>query len=370
MASVSDVPALVRRLGSRRIADREKPAEQLCQLCTPTASDLEMEERRLRAVGRALTAAGGAPLLVPRLRSGRSATRVQALAAVLAVAACDGGLGAIAAAGGVQPLVHLLGSSEQAEVTLVVAVTARLALNAPSRCQQLSEAGCVPPLVQVLLCSGSAGLLPEAVGETVTALCHVCTWHPASCDAVMRGAGVIPVLVRLLMDDTAATGAAAAAANLLSLLAYSLPDARAAVLEAGGAAALESLLRRGPRSGDSADALAQARKFAAFALCSLARAQPELLQAVAAAADGISAVMFNLEDAIYTTHLPCIVPQVVTPAWALGALAQSDALWPRPAWRRCLRCGSCGASTHLRRRSQIEAALKVLTVEPQQPEGS
>eukprot|EP00435_Cladocopium_sp_Y103_P017605 s551_g4.t1 len=230
----------VQSLRNPKASDREKKkaAESLANLA------LKNDENKV-----AIAAAGGIPPLVALVTSGSDAAKTQAAFALRNLALKnDQNRAAIAAAGGIPPLIALVTSSSDSAKKEAARALGHVGLNDQSRAA-IAAAGGIPPLV-ALVTSGSDSAKEYAAG----ALANLADEN----EAAIAAAGGIPPLVALVTSGSDA--AKEFAAGALGNVAVN-DQIEAAIAAAGGIPPLVALVTSG------SDA---AKQYAASALANLA----------------------------------------------------------------------------------------------------
>lgn len=286
MASLADIPALLRRLeGSSGRLAQAQAANQLGRLAAQGTAQCE-----------AIVAAGGIPRLVPLLGPATS----DALQAAAAKALCiitglfPASAAATAAAGAIPHLAGLLKCSSTATQANAAAVLAYLARDDSGRAAAVADAGAVDALVQLLQ---SPDLL--VTGAAADALCEL-TKASEQCGAAIMAAGALPAVAHLIpLVHESATG-------LHSALVQNSADRREAAAAACVGPALQQELLRGSMAAQEAAAFV----FAAF---SNGAAGSAALKAVAQAASVLMGCLASSHPAVQLRALT-----------ALGNLAWDD----------------------------------------------
>ncbi|CAL1157836.1 unnamed protein product, partial [Cladocopium goreaui] len=184
----------------------------------------------------AIAAAGGIPPLVALVTSGSDSAKEPAAGALRNLAMNDQNMAAIAAAGGIPPLVALVTSGSDSAKEQAARALINLALNDQNKAA-IAAAGGIPPLV-ALVTSGSDSAKEHAAGAL---------GNLALNDQNKEGiaaAGGIPPLVALVTSgsDSAKEWAAWALGNL----AWNDQN-RAAIVAAGGVQALQEMVKDGKK---------------------------------------------------------------------------------------------------------------------------
>eukprot|EP00873_Tetraselmis_striata_P022942 jgi/Tetstr1/443206/TSEL_031246.t1 len=188
--------------------------------------------------------ANALPILVSQLNSGfGSESTVVAARTLLNMACNDSEPDAILEAGGIQGLTKLLGADPQADVTMVVCLAlTQLALRSDRASGAIAECRGIDRLLRLLRAGAGADIFRVALG-TLLNLSN----NPRNCDMV-REAGGIPELVRLLKSPQTNKATELQAARVLSNLALN-QDNSGAIRAAGGIQPFVALLA-GPLDAD------------------------------------------------------------------------------------------------------------------------
>lgn len=210
---------LVQMLGSGSMAAQRATAAALWRLA-----------ERGPAIETALHAAGGIPALVQLLSGHDTAARFAATATLSCVAASPACLQPMAEAGAIPRLVQLLGSGDTNTQRAAAWALTHLCNSGPAIRTGVAKTGAIPKLVHLLSSTATAA---DALCSLACAPGHSRT---------IAAAGVIPALVARLGTHDAELGKSAAA--LLGRLAKEDSEVCSAVGQAGGVAALLSLVQR------------------------------------------------------------------------------------------------------------------------------
>ena len=226
-------------------------------LRSPEASDREKKEAAVALANlavrndqnkAAIAAAGGIPPLVALVESASDATKKSAAAALQSLAVNDQNQAAIAAAGGIPPLVALVTSGSDTAKKSAAGALQSLAVNDRNKAA-IAAAGGIPPLV-ALVTSGS----DAAKCYAARALAYLALGNDHN-KAAIAAAGAIPSLVALVTSGS--DDAKHIAARALSFLALRNDENKAAIAAAGGIPPLVALVASGSDAAkeDAAGAL-------------------------------------------------------------------------------------------------------------------
>jgi len=250
-AALSDsAPNLVNCLGSRKPGKLRQSAAELLDIMV--AEHPQGVEDAIRA--------GVVPALLSLLgrpSSSDSAAEQQAAAAVLyhmvqSDLDSDAVCAAIAAAGGIPVLARCLHSSGSMMQVLASATLSYVVSENPQRLEEAAAAGAIPRLVQLV-----HGQATGSAGEAAIALCGFAC-GPDSVRGQVLAAGGIPALLRLLLNNQVKEGFKPFITNALGRMAVHDAGMRAAIVAAGGRAALQQLSASSSFSQETRSAAAAA----------------------------------------------------------------------------------------------------------------
>jgi HEAT repeat protein len=220
----------------------------------------------------AMTAAGAMPPLVLLLASDSEDVRLAAARTLRNVVSQTSHVGtklAIAAAGGIQSFVRLLGPGSSEDVQMQAAASlVGLASGLAELKSAIAAAGGIPPLVR-LLGPGSSG---DVQAKAIHALRNLASNHSENSTAIIA-VGAVPRLVQLLQPGSSALVQENAACALRNL-ALENPQNQAVIATAGGILPLMQLLWPGSPT--------EVKKAAAWALRALAALEANRAAIIAA----------------------------------------------------------------------------------------